>query len=76
MIFIDTSGWFASSVPWDGRHSEAAAWLASCDEPLVTTDYVVDETLTLLRVRGETDRAIRLGERFFDGALCAVVRIS
>lgn len=76
MIFVDTSAWFAASVPWDGRHAEAAAWLASCEEPLLTTDYVVDETLTLLRVRGEAGRSLRMGERFFDGTLGRVVRIT
>jgi len=36
-------------------------------EPLLTTDYIIDETLTLLR-----ERAIRMGEQFFGGALAKV----
>ena len=66
MIFVDTSAWFAAVVPSDPDHSEAAKWLAINQEPLLTTDYVVDETLTLLRARGERRRARVLGERFFD----------
>jgi uncharacterized protein len=65
MIFVDTSAWFAAVVPSDPGHSEAANWLATNREPLLTTDYVVDETLTLLRARGERMRARVLGERFF-----------
>lgn len=76
MTFFDTSAWFASTVPRDGRHADASAWLAACTQPLATTDFVVDETLTLLRVRGESVRANRLGERFFDGSLCTVIRIT
>jgi predicted nucleic acid-binding protein len=38
----------------------------------VTTDYVVDETLTLLRVRGEYQRAMILGAGFFAGQLAAL----
>ena len=41
-------------------------------EPLLTTDYIIDETLTLLRARGESMRAIRMGEQFFGGALAKV----
>jgi predicted nucleic acid-binding protein len=64
MIFVDTSAWFAAVVPSDPDYSEAANWLAVNREPLLTTDYVVDETLTLLRARGERMRARVLGERF------------
>lgn len=35
-------------------------------EPLLTTDYVVDETLTLLRARGERRKALEMGELFFE----------
>ncbi len=40
--------------------------------PLVTTDYVIDETLTLLRARGERQRALAIGEEFFKGRLARV----
>lgn len=48
MIFVDTGAWFAAIVPTDPNHERAAAFLAANREPLITTDYVVDETLTLL----------------------------
>lgn len=65
MIFVDTSAWFASVVPSDTDHKTASTWVARNTQPLLTTDYVVDEILTLLRSRGETLRAISLGEAFF-----------
>lgn len=37
-------------------------------EPLITTDYILDETLTLLKARGEYQRAIRLGQNLFNEA--------
>jgi predicted nucleic acid-binding protein len=52
MVFVDTSAWFAAVVPTDSDHLHAARWLAANSERLLTTDYVVDETLTLLRARG------------------------
>jgi predicted nucleic acid-binding protein len=72
VIFVDTSAWFASVVPTDADHAAAANWLGRNVEPLLTTDYVVDETLTLLRVRGHATRAIVLGEAFFRGELATI----
>lgn len=75
MIFVDTGAWFAFVVPSDPNHSAAHAWLENNAEILLTTDYVVDETLTLLRARGEGRRAIKLGESFFDGSVAVVYRL-
>lgn len=51
MIFVDTAAWFASVVPSDSEHQKAILWLTNNTESLLTTDYVIDETLTLLRAR-------------------------
>jgi uncharacterized protein len=69
MIFVDTGAWFASVVPWDTNHVAAVAWLGQNQETLITTDYILDETLTLLRVRKESERAFTLGEKLLDGQL-------
>ena len=74
--FVDTGAWFAAVVPWDANHAAAATWFERNERPLITTDYVVDETLTLLRSRGEGQRAITLGERFFGGQLATVHLLS
>ena len=72
MVFVDTSAWFAAVVPSDPNHSHAANWLATNSDVLMTTDYIIDETLTLLRARGEQRRAKLLGEKFFDGSIAEV----
>lgn len=72
----DTGGWYALTVPTDPNHATATAWLDQNTEPLFTTDYIVDETLTLLRARGEARRALEIGERFFDGSLGVLYRLS
>lgn len=76
MIFVDTSAWFASVVPWDADHFAATDWLKENKSPLLTTDYVVDETLTLLRMRGENARALSLGSRFFAGEIATIHRLT
>src|SRR5687768_2445546 len=73
--FVDTGAWYASVVPGDPRHRDLLAWLARSPVRLLTADYVVDETLTLLRAGGERTRAIELGRQFFDLRAVTVHRI-
>ena len=72
MVFVDTSAWFAAVVPSDANHSHAATWLATNSDVLITTDFVIDEILTLLRARGEHQRAKLLGQKFFDGSIAEI----
>ncbi|PHM06532.1 type II toxin-antitoxin system VapC family toxin [Nostoc sp. 'Peltigera malacea cyanobiont' DB3992] len=72
MIFVDTSAWFASIVPSDTDHQIASLWVNQNTEQLITTDYIIDETLTLLRTRGEFLRAISLKEAFFSDVLTTI----
>jgi len=69
LIFVDSGAWFASLIPVDPDHAAASAGLARNRQPLITTDYVVDETLTLLRVRGQKSRAASFGSKVLAGAL-------
>ncbi len=69
MIFVDTGAWFAAFVANDPDHAAADSWLAENTELLVTTDYVLDELFTLLKRRGEFQRAVRLGEVMIGGTI-------
>lgn len=63
-------------MPTDPNFDKATDFLTNNDETLFTTDYVVDETLTLLRARGEQKRALMIGEKFFEGELAITYRLS
>lgn len=70
--FIDTSAFFAIANSADQRHEPAVrAWLAltSGQEHIVTSSYVVAETISLLHGRHGT-QAVR---RFVDGLLPVVL---
>ena len=67
MIFVDTGIWFASGTPADSSYAIARRLLATATEPLVTTDYVIDEALTLLSVRNRRAAAIDFGDQIFGG---------
>jgi uncharacterized protein len=55
MIFVDTSAWYANEVEDDLNHEAAHNFLsiiASGKHGIaITTDYIIDEMLTLLRTR-------------------------
>ena len=76
MVFVDTSAWFALFVPTDPDHMGVRDWLARNREPLVTTDYCIDETLTLLLVRGERLRAMEAGRQLFEHNLTRIQFVS
>lgn len=76
MIFVDTSAWYASTVPQDPNHLRASEWLSANTAQLTTTDYVLDETLTLLKAHGLMHRAMSLGQLFFGGQLTDVYHLS
>ena len=56
-VFVDTGAWYAASVPSDLDHVVASAFLRSNADPLVISDFIFDELLTLFRFRGQMDRA-------------------
>ena len=72
MTFVDTSAWFARFVPSDPDHERVKAWFNANDRRLVTSDYCVDETLTLLLVRGHQHRVIHAGDVLFNESLASL----
>jgi hypothetical protein len=60
LLFVDTAGWMMLADAADPRHRKAATardrWLEE-GGILLSTDYVLDETLTLLRFRLGLDAA-------------------
>jgi uncharacterized protein len=54
-VFVDTMGWFSLLNSRDAFHESARAAMDRLRKgrvPLVTSDYVADETATLLKMRG------------------------
>ncbi len=65
MIFVDTAAFLAIENLRDTHHEEALSYQRSClrkGRPLVTSDYVLDETYTILRIRAGHAIAVQFGE--------------
>jgi len=69
-LFVDTSAWFALIDRSDQNHGAAAGFLKQFQtSPVIwhLTDYVVDETLTLLRLKVSHQQAVAFLD-FLDGS--------
>src|SRR5206468_6023805 len=74
-IFVDTSGFYALLVKRDDRHAEATRILQSAardERGFVTTDYVLDETATLLHARDYGHLLRNFFDTVFASAACTV----
>jgi len=72
-VFVDTSGWYAAADSRDPDHRAVARWLRRNTLPLITTDYVFDETVTLVRVELGHPAAVRFGESVRASAAVQIV---
>jgi len=74
-VFVDTGAWFAYFVRRDPDHAAAIDWTRKNRRPLVTTDYVIDELLTLLKLRESHRVAAAAGEALLQQNVAKVERI-
>ncbi len=78
-VFIDTSAWAAFFNRKDDNHKVAVkAWAVFKKQEalLFTTDYVIDELLTLLKARAGVDIAINSGNSILTSKLVKTIRIT
>lgn len=65
MIFVDTSAFLAVENRKDACHQKARRFMDAClksGETLVTSDYVLDESYTIIRLRASHAIAVEFGE--------------
>ena len=74
-LFIDTAGWMAMADAKDPRHKKSAQFRDQSLEQgavLVTSNYIIDETLTSIRMRLGIDPAIRWWGQISESLRCNV----
>jgi len=76
VIFVDTGAWVALFVEADARHEAARAWINSNRDRLVTSDYIVDEVLTLIAARYRRQTAIRAGHVLFGQGMAELIQLT
>ena len=75
-LFVDTSAWCAYFDKSDSEHINASEYLEQITSPLVTSNYIVDETLTLIRKRIGHKLAIEIGKQFLSGQIAQIIRVT
>ena len=75
-VFVDTGAWYALADSDDADHMAAAAFLAANTLPLVTTNFVFSETVTLLRYRIGYSAARSFGQKLKESNLVRVVAVT
>src|SRR5713226_7113501 len=76
MTFVDTGAQAAFFVPRDPLHTVAVEWMGQNDDPLITTDYVLDEVVTLIKTRFGVAAAVAAGEQLWAEEYSQVLYLS
>jgi len=75
-IFADTSAWYAIIDKNDRDYKAAVKKVRILDRPLLTSNYILDEIVTLLKTRLGPSIAIPFGQKLWDQEASALVRIT
>jgi predicted nucleic acid-binding protein len=75
-VFVDTSAWYALLDRKDGNHTAAVRFLEESQFPFVTSTYVLDETVTLVKKYLGQAMATRLGQQIWDEEVTRLVRVT
>ena len=79
MIFVDTSAFLAIENRHDTHHAQALKIRDAClkqHETLITSDYILDESYTIMRLRAGHSIAVAFGEAIRRSALLQIEPIS
>lgn len=74
-VFVDTSAWFALAYEGDPYHAAAQSFIASSPR-LLTTNFIIDETITLTLARLGYLPARALGEKLWSEELARIIYVS
>ena len=72
-LFVDTSAWFAFFYRADPEHAATSDVLLQWEGRLLTTDYIFDELVTLLRYRLSHSAALTAGRALRKGDMSRLV---
>jgi uncharacterized protein len=80
MILVDTGAWYALADPQERHHGHAVAQFGRLTKGehgrMVTSDYILDETYTLLRMRLGIEPVVRLRGLLDQSSSIQLLRVS
>ena len=78
-LFVDTSAWLALNDKNDQHHSEAVSRSAKIKQQkiqLVTSEYVLDESITIIRYRVSHRAAVIFGDALMSSTILTIADIT
>jgi predicted nucleic acid-binding protein len=75
-IFVDTSAWYALLDKSDANHHAAVNFKDSLDHPMVTSNYIADEVITLARNRLGHKVAVEIGRKLWNESIANLIRVT
>ncbi len=75
-IFVDTGAWYALLDEDDANHHAAVRFKDSLVHPLVTSNYIADEVITLVRSRLGHNVAVKIGQKLWDESIANLIRVT
>jgi len=75
-IFVDTSAWYALVDSDDADHAAAVAFHSTNTTPLITTNAVFSETVTLILYRIGHEAAQTFGQKLKESSFVRLVTVS
>jgi predicted nucleic acid-binding protein len=76
VTFVETGAWYSAYVVSDVNNARVQPLIDGSTARLVTTDFVLAESLNLLRARNEYPRATALGKDLLASGVAELVSVS
>jgi len=74
-VLVDTSAWYALVDKSDRDHTSAVTSVRNLTRPLITTNYIFDETVTLIKVKLGPRIAIDFGRKLWNQELALRIQV-
>jgi len=77
-LFTDTSAWLALNDKTDQYYSRAVAKSAEIKKhkiELITSEYIIDESITLIRYRVSHHAAVVFGDALFNSSIVEIIDV-
>ena len=75
-IFFDTSAWYALLDKTDSDHASAVEFKDSLNHSIITTNYVADEIITLVKSRLGYMNAVEIGKKLWNETIATLIRVT
>ena len=75
LVYVDTSGWYALVDETDPEHRPVREWFEENKTPLITSDYVFDETITLIRASLGHQQSLQFGKSLKESKVAQLISV-